>query len=158
MPAIARSRWSSEGLALDQLQAVREHREQVVEVVRDAAGQLAERVHLLRLAQHAFGVAQPFLVAQPLGDVVDELVGAGCARRGIAQRVVAHLVRAPVATGDRRTRRSRRTPRPRAPAPHRSALDAAWCSGCAASSSSMLEPTPGAGAEDALELVRRRLG
>ena len=41
-----------------------EHREQVVEVVRDAARQLADRFHLLRLAKRRLGLAQPLLIAQ----------------------------------------------------------------------------------------------
>ena len=84
-------------VALEQLQAAREHREQVVEVVRDAAGQLAERFHLLRLPQRRLGLPQPLLIAQALGHVVDELVGADAVAVAIAQRVVAHLVGAPIA-------------------------------------------------------------
>ena len=72
-------------VALEQLHAAGEHREQVVEVVRDAAGQLAERLHLLRLPKRLLRRAQPLLVAQPLGHVVDELVGADAlAARGRA--------------------------------------------------------------------------
>ena len=45
------------GVALD-------HREHVVEIVRDAGGQLADGLHLLRLAQLGLQV-------QPVGDVLD---------------------------------------------------------------------------------------
>ena len=92
----ARTRRPAAG-ALEQLQAAGEHREQVVEVVRDAAGQLAERFHLLRLAQRRFGLAQPLLIAQALGHVVDELIGADAIAVAIPQRVEPHLVGAPVA-------------------------------------------------------------
>jgi len=37
-------------------------RQQIVEIVRDAAGELADRLHLLRLTQGFFGLA-------PLGDI-----------------------------------------------------------------------------------------
>ena len=42
----------------------------------DAARELAERLHLLRLAERCLRGAEPFLIAQPLGHVVDELIGA----------------------------------------------------------------------------------
>ena len=86
-------------VALEQLQTAGEHGEQIVEVVRDAAGQLAERLHLLRLAQRRFGLAQPLLIAQALGDVIDELVGADAPAIAIPQRVETHLVGAPIARG-----------------------------------------------------------
>ena len=44
-----------------------DHREHVVEIVRDAGGQLADGLHLLRLAQLGFQV-------QPVGDVFDVAV------------------------------------------------------------------------------------
>ena len=46
--------------------------QQVVEVVRDAAGEPADRLHLLRLAQLLLGLAQRLLGALALGDVGDE--------------------------------------------------------------------------------------
>ena len=81
---------------LEQLQTAREYGEQIVEVVRDAARQLAERFHLLRLTQRRFRLPQPLLIAQPLGHVIDELVGPDAVAVAIPQRVETHLVRAPV--------------------------------------------------------------
>ena len=63
-------------VALEQLQAVREHREQIVEVVRDTPCQLADRFHFLGLTKRLLGMSQPLLIAQALGHVIDELVGA----------------------------------------------------------------------------------
>ena len=83
--------------AFEQLQGAGEHRQQVVEVVRHAAGELPERFHFLRLPKRFLRRPQPLLVAQPLGDVVDELVGADLAALAVAQRVEAHFVRAPFA-------------------------------------------------------------
>ena len=84
-------------VALENLQAVGEDRQQVVEVVRDSTGQLADRLHLLGMTQCLFGMAQALLVAHTLGDVVDELVGADAVARAVAQGVVTHLVRAAIA-------------------------------------------------------------
>ena len=42
------------GSPLDQAEAADHRGEQIVEIVRDAAGQLADRIHLLRLDQLAF--------------------------------------------------------------------------------------------------------
>ena len=56
---------------------------QVVEVMRDAAGELADRLHLLRLAQLGLELQPLDLAALALGDLgleaglgLDELVGA----------------------------------------------------------------------------------
>ncbi len=84
---------------LQQLQRSHDAGEQVVEVVGDAAGQLADRLHLLRLPQRFLRLAQPRLFAQALGDVVDELVGAGDPALGVAQRIEAHLVEPADAAG-----------------------------------------------------------
>ena len=64
------------GGELEQLKAAAEDREQVVEIVRDAARQLPQRFHLLRLAQRSLCVAQAILIAQTIGDVIHELIGA----------------------------------------------------------------------------------
>ena len=56
-------------------------------------------LHLLRLAQRVLGLAQPLLVAQAVGHVVDELVGADAVADRVAQRAEAHLVGAAVAAG-----------------------------------------------------------
>ena len=44
---------------LDQLEVADDDLQEVVEVVGDAAGELAQRLHLLRLAQRVLGVAAP---------------------------------------------------------------------------------------------------
>ena len=54
--------------------------------MRHAAGELSERFQSLRLSQCLLRLAQSLLVAEPLGDVVDELVGA--TRRPSASRNV----------------------------------------------------------------------
>ena len=59
-------------LSVDRLQATEDDREQVVEVVGDAAGQLADRVHLLCLAQL---VLRRLPLCQLLGDAGFERVG-----------------------------------------------------------------------------------
>ncbi len=67
-------------LALEQLEIAGDHREHVVEVVSDAAGELAHRLHLLRLTQRV-------LDAPPLGrlaqeaDAADHLAAAAVERR-----------------------------------------------------------------------------
>ena len=53
------------GLGEQDLRVARDHGQQVVEVVRDAAGEPPDRLHLLRLAE-------PLLEPQPLGHVVGE--------------------------------------------------------------------------------------
>jgi hypothetical protein len=42
-------------LALGQIEATDDHRQHIVEIVRDAPGQLADRLHLLHLMQLRFG-------------------------------------------------------------------------------------------------------
>ena len=68
------------GAPLDQSEPAKHRGEQIVEIVRDAAGQLADRVHLLRLDELAFE-------RSPLGDVgqrAGELDRTPVARRGEA--------------------------------------------------------------------------
>ena len=55
--------------ALQHLHRPDDGRQQVVEVVRDAAGELADRLHLLRMAQRLFGLAQGVLRFALGGDV-----------------------------------------------------------------------------------------
>ena len=43
-------------LLADELEVAEDHGQQIVEVVGDAAGELADRLHLLRFAQHPFGL------------------------------------------------------------------------------------------------------
>ena len=59
--AIRFSRGSST-LRRDQLEPAHDRREQIVEIVGDAAGELADRLHLLRLAKR-------FLGLEPLADL-----------------------------------------------------------------------------------------
>ena len=72
---------------VEQVHAARNRHQQVVEVVGDAARQLADGFHLLGLAQGAFRRCQPFLVLEPLGHVVDELVGADSPALAVVQRL-----------------------------------------------------------------------
>ncbi|MNL07206.1 hypothetical protein D3C87_1278760 [compost metagenome] len=75
-------------IARQQLQVAANHLEQVVEVVRHAAGQLADGFHLLRHAQRLVGMAQGiggFLVA---GDVTAHAVDA--ARGGVHRERPRH--------------------------------------------------------------------
>ena len=77
---------------LDHRQAAQDDHEEVVEVVGDAAGQLADGFDFLGLTQLAFGFGQPGLIADAVGDVVDELERADNRAAAIAQRVELHLV------------------------------------------------------------------
>ena len=61
----ARQRRRFGDAALEQLQVADHDAEQIVEVVRDAAGELADRFHLLRLQQ-------PRFEALLLGEIVDD--------------------------------------------------------------------------------------
>ncbi len=54
---------------LQHLQAAADGGEQIVEVVRQPAGELADRFHFLRLAQRVFGVRQRFGALEFFGDV-----------------------------------------------------------------------------------------
>jgi hypothetical protein len=54
---------------LQQIQRSHDSGQQIVEVVRDAAGQLAHRFHLLRLLQGFFGRPQPVGRGLLRGDV-----------------------------------------------------------------------------------------
>ncbi len=58
---------------LDEFQAAQHHRQQVVEVVRDAAGQLADGVHLLRLEQRLPCLVEMLLGLSPLGEIARDL-------------------------------------------------------------------------------------
>ena len=44
--------------------------------MRNTAGELSERFETLRLPQCVLRLPQPLLIAQAVGDVVDELIGA----------------------------------------------------------------------------------
>jgi hypothetical protein len=57
----------------EQFQAARQHRQQVVEVVRDAAGELADRFHLLRLEQRGVGRRQRNVGLLLFGHVAGDL-------------------------------------------------------------------------------------
>ena len=82
---------------LDQADAVEDHLQQVVEVVRHAAGELAQRLQLLRVPQGVLGLAQPRLLVEPLGDVGHELIGADDGAVAAAQGVEPDLVGAVLA-------------------------------------------------------------
>ena len=79
---------------LCKLQRAKQATQQVVEVVGDAAGQLADRLHFLRLAQGLFGLAQAFLLGHALGDVIGEQVSALDLLLRIEQWVIADFVMA----------------------------------------------------------------
>ncbi len=57
-------------LSLHHVERADDAGQQIVEIVRDAAGELADRFHLLRLTQRLFRFGQSFLIAQALGDVL----------------------------------------------------------------------------------------
>ena len=78
--------------AFQQAQAARNDHEKVIEIVGDAAGQLTERIDFLRLAQMGLGLRQARLIAQPLGDVMDELERADQVTAAVSQRVEFHFV------------------------------------------------------------------
>ena len=63
----------------DHLHAADDDREQIVEVVRDAAGELADRLQLLRVPQHLFGLAALGDSRSPAGDWPRS--ARGCVRR-----------------------------------------------------------------------------
>ena len=56
----------------DQVRVTEDPGEQVVEVMRDAAGQPADRLHLLRMTQLVFALPKRLGRLFPFGDVVDE--------------------------------------------------------------------------------------
>ena len=58
-------------MRLQQLQVAGDHEQQVVEVVGDAAGELADGLHLLRLRQPALALSQGLLDMLAVADVVD---------------------------------------------------------------------------------------
>ena len=62
-----------------------DHRQQVVEVVRDAAGEPADRLHLLRLAELLLALAQRVLGAAPL---VERVFQGGVGARQVARPVL----------------------------------------------------------------------
>ena len=61
-------------VALEQLQSVRENRQQVVEIVSHTTGQLTDRLEFLGVPEGLLGMTQPLLIAQPLRHVINELV------------------------------------------------------------------------------------
>ena len=79
-------------LALEHVQAADDRHQQVVEVVSDAAGELAHGVHLLTLAQGILRLGQGSVPFQPLGHVIDELIGADLTALRVTQDVELHFV------------------------------------------------------------------
>ena len=75
------------GAPLDQLEAAHHGGQQIVEVVGDAAGQLADRFHLLRLEERLPGQLEFLLRAAALGDVARDLGEAEQAAVGAADRI-----------------------------------------------------------------------
>ena len=69
----------------------------IVEIVREAPGELADGLHFLRLPERLLGRRELFLAPEPFGDVVSELEGSELAPGGIAQGVELVLVKTPVA-------------------------------------------------------------
>jgi hypothetical protein len=65
----------------DRVEPAQYDREQVVEVVRDAAGELADRLHLLRLAQQLLGLSARIVLrlelARALLDAILQCLGEG---------------------------------------------------------------------------------
>jgi hypothetical protein len=88
-PALRQSR-------ADHLEGAGHPGQKVVEIVRQAAGELAHRLHLLRLAQRLFRFLQPCLFRQSRGHVVDELIGPDLLPALVAQDAEAHFIIAAV--------------------------------------------------------------
>src|SRR5689334_18700257 len=60
-------------VALRRLDVAQDDHQKIVEVVRDAAAELADRLHLLRCRELLLGLAQRLLRLVPLGDVARDL-------------------------------------------------------------------------------------
>ena len=68
------SDWGHRAHALaSEFEAAEDRHQQVVEIVRDAAGELADGIHLLRLEQRLARLLQRALRLPPLGDVARDL-------------------------------------------------------------------------------------
>ncbi len=74
-----------------QRQAAEDDHQQVVEIMGDAAGQLPDRLQLLRLEQGLAGLLQLLLRLQALGDVAGHLGEAGQGSGIVADRVDDHM-------------------------------------------------------------------
>ena len=75
-----------------------DHRgQQVVEIMRDAAGQLAERVHLLRLEERRLRLLERLLRLPPLGEVACDLGEADQPPGPVTHRVDHHVGPEPAA-------------------------------------------------------------
>jgi hypothetical protein len=70
---------SRRSILLQDLRAAQDDGEQVVEVVRDAAGQTSHRLHLLRLLKLDFELGLRLLCPLALGDVRNDAVPQGAA-------------------------------------------------------------------------------
>ena len=106
---------SSVGELLQRLDMAGDDHQQIVEVVRDAAGELAERLHLLRLGELLLHPLERDLRVAPLGDVAGDLGeadqlavvvadriddDAGPEERAVLADAPAFLLEAPVSRGD----------------------------------------------------------
>ena len=76
-----------------QLEVAENHHQDVVEVVRDAAGQLADRFHLLRAEQRRARLLERVLRGAQLGDVVRDAVDAEDVAVAIAVDALGHQIR-----------------------------------------------------------------
>ena len=74
------------------VEGAQDGREQIVEVVRHAAGELAHALQLLGLEQGLLRLGQDPLVREPLGDVGDELKRADALARVVSERAELDLV------------------------------------------------------------------
>src|SRR5262249_48695028 len=83
--------WVAGGRSYERWKVPRDHRQQVVEVVRDAAGELAERVHLLRMRPLGLRFVQGKLRLAALGDVAGDLREAEQGALLVADRVDDHV-------------------------------------------------------------------
>ena len=63
-------------MELEQLDVAENHGKNVVEVVREAAGELADRLHLLRLKQRLACLLERLMGEPQFGDVVRDAVEA----------------------------------------------------------------------------------
>ncbi|MND64448.1 hypothetical protein D3C80_557850 [compost metagenome] len=75
-----------------QLLGAQDAAQQIIEVVGNAATELAYGLHLLCLAQRRFGLGQAFLLLHSLTDVIGEQKRALYLALGVAQGVEAQLI------------------------------------------------------------------
>ncbi|PAV93239.1 hypothetical protein WR25_13223 [Diploscapter pachys] len=69
-------------LAAQEIETAQDRGQQIVEIVRDAAGQLADRLHLLALPQRLFGALQRLVLPPRLGHVAARTIDQAALGRG----------------------------------------------------------------------------